>query len=210
VSREVYKAGNQEGFVLVTTMMVLIVLTLIGILAMNNSNTERMISGNDRIHKETFYQADGGTELAQQVVFHNTMCLDANGFTSITNDGNPPAILNGSIRVENLTFSDATPANVTNVSDANRAFSFYLDANLNDAAPHTNFLTTFTVGLNEGSTQLMVSGYDMPIGPGAGTHRRYLIASQHFGIDNSQSLVQVRWKIDNSIIANAAASDCIY
>jgi len=213
VSAEVYKAGNQEGFVLVTSMMVLIVLTLIGILAMNNSNTERMISGNDKIHKQTFYQADGGTELAQQVVFRNTMCLDANGFTSNVNfNGQPAALLNGSIRVENLIFSDATPATVTDVADGNRAFSFYLDANLNDAAPHTNFLTTFTVGLNEGNPQQMVSGYDAPIGQGqvAGTHRRYLIASQHMGIDNSQSLVQVRWRIDNSIISNAAASDCIY
>ena len=208
-----YQADNQQGFVLVTSMMVLIVLTLIGVLAMNNSNIERMISGNDKIHKATFYQADGGTELAQHVVYHNTMCLDANGFTSNSNfNGNPAALLNGSIRVEDLIFADATPATVATISDINRAFSYYADANVNDAAPHTNFLTAFTVGLNEGNPQQMVSGYDAPIGQGqvAGTHRRYLIASQHFGIDNSQSLVQVRWRIDNSIISNAASSDCVY
>ena len=74
--------NNQEGFVLVTAMMVLIVLTLIGIIAMNSSNTEKMISGNDKIHKTTFYQADGGSELAQHVVYHNAICLDSNGFNN--------------------------------------------------------------------------------------------------------------------------------
>jgi len=210
-----YQAKNENGFVLVTSMMVLIVLTLIGILAMNNSNTERMISGNDRIHKDTFYQADGGTELAQHVVYQNTMCLDVNGFTSNSLfNGNPAALLNGSVRVENLLFADATPtaAFVATVSNANRVFAYYPDANVNDGAPHTNFLTTFTTGLNAGNPQQMISGYDAPIGQGqvAGTHRRYLIASQHFGIDNSQSLVQVRWRIDNSIISSAASTDCIY
>jgi hypothetical protein len=208
-----YKANNENGFVLVTSMMVLIVLTLIGVLAMNNSNTERMISGNDRIHKQTFYNADGGTELAQHVVYQNTMCLDANGFTSNSLfNGNPAALLNGSVRVEDLIFADATPAIVTNVSDNIRAFAYYPEANVNDGAPHTNFLTTFTTALSAGNPQQMVSGYDAPIGQGqvAGTHRRYLIASQHFGIDNSQSLVQVRWRIDNSIISSAASTDCIY
>ncbi len=88
---KIYQVDNEHGFVLVTAMMVLIVLTIIGIMAMQNSTTEITISGNDRIHKQTFYQADGGTELAQHVVYQNTMCLDENGFTqnSIFN-GNTP------------------------------------------------------------------------------------------------------------------------
>lgn len=210
------QANNENGFVLVTAMMVLIVLTLIGIIAMNNSTTERMISGNDRTHKKTFYQADAGTELAQHVAYHNAMCLDANGFTSNSVfGGNPAALLNGSIRVEDLLFADFTvtaPATVSAVSDTNRAFAFYPDANVNDGAPHTNFLTTFTTGMNAGAPQQMVSAYDAPIGQGqvAGTHRRFTIASQHFGLDNSQSLIQVRWRIDNSIISSAASSDCVY
>ena len=207
------QADNESGFVLVTAMMVLIVLTLIGIMAINNSTTERMISGNDRTHKETFYHADAGTELAQHIVYHNTMCLDSDGFTSNSNfNGNPAAVLSGSVRVEDLIFADAAPASVTTISDANRAFAFYPDANIFDATPHTNFLTTYTTGLNEGSPQQMVSGYDAPIGQGqgAGTHRQYIIASQHFGLDNSQSRVEVRWRIDNSIISGAASSDCVY
>lgn len=202
---------NEEGFVLVISMVVLIVLTLIGIVAMNNSNTERMISGNDKIHKETFYQADGGTEMAQHVVFHNLMCRDADGFADPDNDG--VALLNGSVRVYNLLFAEDDSATAADVSDSvgNRWFSYYPDAIVNDAGPHTNFLTTFTIQPAEGDDRNYIEGYHGPKGPGAsGAYMRYTIASQHAGIDNSQSLIQVRWRIDVSVVDNASTFDCIY
>ena len=57
----------------------------------------------------------------------------------------------------------------------------------------------------------MFRGYEGPLDSQvAGTHQEFRIASQHIGITNSQSLVQVRWQIDNTIISNASSSDCIY
>ena len=77
---------------------------------------------------------------------------------------NPPALINGSIRVEDLVFAGATPATIDTVSDTNRAFAFYPDANVNDSAPHTNFLTTVTTQFNAGASQEYVSGLRRPFG----------------------------------------------
>ncbi len=197
-------------------MMILMVLTIIGVMASQTTITELLISGNDKVHKQTFYQADGGTELAQHVVYHNAICSStSNGFDDdgYTFDGNPAALLDGSILVEDLTFSNnTTPSDVTTVNDTTRTFAYYPNATVNDTPPHTNFLTNVTTQLNPGSGLQMISGYE-GLGAGSvggGTSKLFRIASQHFGQANSQSLVQVRWRLDNFIIASAAASDCDY
>ncbi|GAB4333787.1 MAG: hypothetical protein Kow0089_02640 [Desulfobulbaceae bacterium] len=49
---------NESGFALVTTMLILLTLTFIGIGSTRNSITELKISGNDRIAKELLYEAE--------------------------------------------------------------------------------------------------------------------------------------------------------
>ena len=51
-------ADNERGSVLVISMLILVMLTVVGFAAMNTSNIEQMISGNERTYKENFYRAE--------------------------------------------------------------------------------------------------------------------------------------------------------
>ena len=50
---------NDGGSVLMTTVLIMIILTSIGIFAINTSSIEMMISGNEKFHKQAFYNAEG-------------------------------------------------------------------------------------------------------------------------------------------------------
>lgn len=203
-------AKREQGFALVTVLLILMVLTLLGVITTNNTTTELRIAGNDKVHKQTFYRADGGTELAERLVFENSICSQVkNGFTN-SGLANP---IRSRIVVFDKTFADNNPADPT-VTDTNREFAFFPDG-FNVATPndsqHTNFLTSHTVGLNPGSGLQMVSGYEgLGAGSTSGTHRKYTISSQHHGMVNSQSTLAVQWRLDNFPITSAAVSDCKY
>jgi len=49
---------NESGFVLVIAMLIMVVLTVVGIAALNSSTIELRISGNDRVAKRNFYDAE--------------------------------------------------------------------------------------------------------------------------------------------------------
>ena len=53
-------SNNEDGFVLVTAMMVLVMLTLIGTSALNTTTMEFQITGNDILAKRNFYIAESG------------------------------------------------------------------------------------------------------------------------------------------------------
>ena len=50
--------NNEQGFVLVLALFMLTICTMIGMAAMSTSTIELDIAGNERVHKETFYQAE--------------------------------------------------------------------------------------------------------------------------------------------------------
>jgi hypothetical protein len=52
---------NENGAVIVASLMILVLLTIIGIASINVSNTEVQISGHEVAHKVCFYQAEGAT-----------------------------------------------------------------------------------------------------------------------------------------------------
>ena len=59
----VIKANRQEdarGFVLVLALLMLLVVTLIGVNAIDTSTFENQISGNNRVSTEAFYVAEAG------------------------------------------------------------------------------------------------------------------------------------------------------
>lgn len=221
--------SDESGFVLVGVLMILLILTIIGITATRTTMVELMISGNDRLHKSTFYQADAGTELGERLAFENSVCMTtSNGFTGNLAPANYSRI-GDNIIVQNLTFSQnpmitPTPPAPT-VTDANRDLAFYptgsfaantlvgvVVPNSNDDLAHTNLLYQSQTIINPGSGLTMVSGYE-GLGAssiGGGTSSRYTINAQHMGPDNSRSIVSVQWRIDLSIVNSAASSDCIY
>lgn len=56
--------ANDRGVVLVTALMVMALLTVIGMAALNTSDTELQISGNQRLATQSFYLAEAGIQHA--------------------------------------------------------------------------------------------------------------------------------------------------
>jgi hypothetical protein len=53
---------NEEGIVLVVTLLILLVLTLIGISAVSTTTFEASISGNERVGTVAFYASEAGVQ----------------------------------------------------------------------------------------------------------------------------------------------------
>ena len=51
---------NEQGFVLVLSMVMLVILSLMGSFALNNTRMELQISGNERAAQDMFYVAESG------------------------------------------------------------------------------------------------------------------------------------------------------
>ena len=52
---------NEDGVAIIAVTMILVMLTIIGIATTRVSNTEVTISGNQSVYQRTFYQAEGAT-----------------------------------------------------------------------------------------------------------------------------------------------------
>jgi len=63
-----HKKGREDGFVMIACMMIMIVLTIVGIMAVSTTQIELMISGNDKVAKSAFYRADSGIFTAPKVI----------------------------------------------------------------------------------------------------------------------------------------------
>lgn len=72
------RPDNQEGFVLIAALLILLVLTVMGIAVNRGTITEWRIAMNDREQKETFYEADAVTELTAEVLVQNIACMGFN------------------------------------------------------------------------------------------------------------------------------------
>lgn len=191
---------NDEGFILVITMFILVVLSIIGLSATSTTQLELKIAGNDRIHKETFYQADAGTELGIRLTYENAVCVQTDG--EFKDTGGDEFKYNDII-VKDRTFS--TPG-ITVPWD----IEFYPAGLVAAPSIKTNIKANGTVKFSPGSGLQMISGYE---GLGAssaagGTHLEFDIISQHQGVQNSQSQITVGWKLSTHIINNASSSDC--
>lgn len=51
---------SEDGFVLITAMLIMIAVSLLGIAALNTTTFEIMIAGNEKWSQEQFFQADSG------------------------------------------------------------------------------------------------------------------------------------------------------
>jgi Tfp pilus assembly protein PilX len=59
---------SEGGFVLILAMFMLVICSIIGIAAMITSTTEIDIAGNERVHKETGYQAEAGFVVGAEAI----------------------------------------------------------------------------------------------------------------------------------------------
>ena len=60
--------SSENGFVLVLALFMLSICSTIGVAALLTSTTEMDIAGNDKIHKETFYQAEAGYLVGAEII----------------------------------------------------------------------------------------------------------------------------------------------
>lgn len=63
-----HQASDERGFVLVVSLILLLVITIMGILALSTSTTEVMVAGNQRMAEVNEASAEGGRELVEPVL----------------------------------------------------------------------------------------------------------------------------------------------
>jgi hypothetical protein len=189
--------ANEDGFVLVSAIILLLILVMLGISSNMTTNLETQISGNDKIAKQTFYAADGGSEVGANLLEENIAC--AEGFAV-----QPLTI--GTVQVVNKDFWLQEDSNFWTLDGAGGRISaltaFPSDAvrdirfPVNDALPHTNLSIYGNTVLTQGSGLQMISGYRGK-GKGAaggGGQIIYDVYSQRQGESNSQSIILLQWR----------------
>jgi hypothetical protein len=142
---------GEEGYVIITTLLILAMVTAITFMAMNTSNTEVQISTNALLYQKTFYAAEAGLEHALKLlegsfVAHNAFKVK----TGATADWN--FALNG---------SSVNPANDPNGDGKGGYDSDYGGAVWIDAATIGGISYTVSVWNNDddGDFQTDTDGY---------------------------------------------------
>jgi len=170
--------SNEKGSTLIISVLILLLLTIIGIAATNTSTIEILISGNDKVHKMAFHQADGGTEVGIELVEQNIYVA---GFDAVD--------------LANLGGVNATNANLyMNADPGMPPFAAY-DAHYEGNGTRTNLRVGGNPELSTGSAIQMAAGYE-GIGKGAagsGGFIVYDIWSQHIGVANSEDMILLQW-----------------
>ena len=162
--------NNEKGFVLITSLMMLVVLMVIGIAATNTTTVELQISGNDKAAKQTFYQADAGTQIGIELV--EDAIFEA-GYSDNTDIG--------AVRVNNGDFylNQTLPAWTNPDADFDQ----------------TDIIFSGSSNIAFGNAIQMVAGYEgkgKAAGSG-GIDLTYDIQSRHSGPNNSEETVIIEW-----------------
>jgi len=176
--------NNSNGGVTVAALLILAILTIIGISAISTSNMEVQIANNDKVHKMSFYAADGGSELGTELLELNIACPSGFASDNLAMTADITAV------DKDFWMQNAEPV-VTYPSDTER------DVLINTAAgTHTNLSVFGTTAFGVGGAIQMAAGYEGK-GKGAaggGVSLLYEIHSQHMGFANSESVVAIHWR----------------
>lgn len=201
-----YSVRNDQGFILVVTMFVLVVLTLIAISATRTSNIELQVAGNEKWSQEAFYQADGAVESTIMVIEESTM------------RGGIENSIYGDMYVNNLNFYIKELVHLHEYSITSNALDWSLDGvpsgsiskvdmyTPNDARstsppydmnpPYTLLKAGGESQFTPGSALHMASGYE-GFGKSAahgGAQILYDIWSNHYGRNNSEVMLKVQYR----------------
>jgi Tfp pilus assembly protein PilX len=79
---------NENGYILITSLLLLLVLTVIGLSAVNTSTVENKLSGNMRLREQNVIKADAGLGISTKIIEHLVREGDQTGFTDIIGDNN--------------------------------------------------------------------------------------------------------------------------
>ena len=196
---------GEEGFVLVWSLLVIVVLVLLGTFGISTSIFESKMAANNALHKQAFYQADGGTEVGLDLLRQNINCISGFKTTSFpTTGGNGGITLTGDA---NFWVNNFEAAGIAAASDTNRDLYYPNDG----PAPHTNVAINGLTDKNLGSSQIGLGGYESlgtNIAQG-GAGLVFQINAQYVGVRNTESTICTKYRVDSQF-ANSPAGDCNY
>ncbi|WP_316346866.1 pilus assembly PilX N-terminal domain-containing protein [Desulfuromonas acetoxidans] len=86
--------GNERGVALILTMSMLVILTLLGTMALNSTDTELKITSNFRVASDAFIGAEMAAEYSSQRVVQNSDVFD------LSEDDQLPGLLPDGVTVE--------------------------------------------------------------------------------------------------------------
>jgi len=205
---------GEEGFILVWALLLMVVMLLLGVSGIGTSIFEAMMSGNEALHKQSFYEADGGTEVGVALLRNNIDCIS--GFSSNTLDGGIALynheLVNGTLQVKdkkNFWMSNNDVDGISQASYTNRDMYYPLSAGPDD--PHTNIRINGVTQMTVGSSLEMTAGYK---GRGKslgadGASLVYQINTQRIGNRNSRQAICTRYRVDSQY-STSPAEDCYY
>lgn len=87
---------KEEGYILITSMLLLLVLTIIGLSAIGTGTLENVMSGNFRLKERNVSKAGAGAEISTAVIERTVREQDDLGFTNIVTDAGLPTELRSS------------------------------------------------------------------------------------------------------------------
>jgi hypothetical protein len=180
------KMNNEDGSTLLLTLLILSLVLILGIFSLTTTDIELRLAGNERLNKKTFYAADGGTEVCQEILELNIAC--PSGFSS---DG---LLIGNAFVVDKDFWLQETEPAASYPSDDDSVRDIRIPNS--DAVPHTNITVFGNSELSPGSALQMAAGYE-GLGKAAaagGVILSYDIYAQHLGDGNSESVILSRWR----------------
>ncbi len=204
---------KEKGYVMIIALMILALVTAIGVMSRKSSITEVQIATNDLNHKITFFEAEGGTELASELLEQNISC--PNGF--YTEEEGQDFVQTGTFGDETITvvvpgaylkFWDLM--DIETPSDENHNISIYHHRafySYDESRSHTNITVSGVTRFSRGAALQIAAGYEGKgkSAAGGGAHIFYTINSQHKGSGRSESLVRIEWQHNLG-----QEGDCLY
>jgi len=178
---------NESGAVLMMAIMMLVLLTVIGLSALKNTDLQLYIAGNEKLNTQTFYAADAGNEVSKELVEE---IVEARGWKNEI--GTEKIIDNVTIVNKDLWNNSPLPDNPTAdiPGPTNRDISL----------PFGQGNTYLRVGgrgmLAFGGAIQMAAGYE-GVGKGSsgrGSWKIYNVRSHHEGVNNSEEQIRGRWR----------------
>jgi hypothetical protein len=201
--------ADEQGFILVWALLLMVVVTLLGISGVSTSIFETKMAANEALHKQTFYQADGGTENAIGLLKHNINCIS--GFSSYSLDGDIALTdgTGGTRDNKNLWVTNNLTSEIDMASDTDR--DFYYPSGYTAGRPHTNGRINGAVRMMAGASLQQLAGYEGK-GKGIGSDGAFLIFDfkvERIGERNSRTGISISYKVENQFAANPSGV-CVY
>jgi len=187
---------NEHGAALILGMLLIALLGLVGLWTSRGSILETRIAVNDRLRKVSFYAADGATETGIEVLEQN---IEQRGFPVAQDGAGNDICTVGNVAVDLVNSSAQFYANgdIGNAKPSCTNRDLYLPrSNAGCTPPITNIRIGGSTTLSTGGAIQMLAGYEGK-GKGAaggGAWITYDVRAQHMGSNNSEAVVNVRWR----------------